>query len=109
MTVTAKLTEDIIAALSTRGCLVSRNNTGLATYTRDGRTYTVAYGVGPRGGGGGDLIGCCPDGIFLSIEIKVDRDKQTDAQKKWERWVLMRGGRAGVARSVEDALRIAGF
>lgn len=103
---THQLTEAIIMAASERGHLLVRNNSGVAKFKRGGKPYVVAYGVGPVGGGGGDLIGLTKDGIFLSVEIKVGRDKLTDKQKMWINWIAMRGGRAGVAKSVEDAIEI---
>lgn len=103
---TNELTISIIEAASEIGARLFRNNSGLAVHKRNGKTYRVAYGVGPQGGGGGDLIGWTATGRFASIEIKVGRDKQSDAQKKWERWVIAGGGVAGVARSVEDAIAI---
>lgn len=103
---THQLTEAIIMAASERGHLLVRNNSGVAKDKgKNGVRYT-RYGVGPVGGGGGDLIGLTKDGIFLSVEIKVGRDKLTDKQKMWISWITMRGGRAGVARSVEDAVKI---
>lgn len=106
MSTTSKLTEDIMLAASEIGCRLFRNNTGIARYKMKSGERVVRYGVGPTGGGGGDLIGWNKDGIFISIEIKVGRDKQTENQKMWERWVNNGGGRAGVARSVQDALDI---
>ena len=106
MSKTSELTEAILIAASEHGARLHRNNSGIATYNHGGKVSKVRYGVGPVGGGGGDLIGWTSDGRFLSIEVKVGRDKQSEAQKKWERWVNMGGGRAGVARSVEDAIAI---
>lgn len=103
---TTELTQAIMQAASDNGCRLFRNNSGVAVHKKDGRTYRTAYGVGPQGGGGGDLIGWTATGRFASIEIKIGRDKQTEAQKKWERWVIAGGGVAGVARSVEDAIAI---
>ena len=106
MSATNELTEAIIIAVTGRGGRAYRNNVGIATYNHGGKISKVRYGVGPVGGGGGDLIGWTSDGRFLSIEIKVGRDKQSEAQRKLERWVNMGGGRAGVARSVDDAIAI---
>lgn len=103
---TAQLTEDIIMAASERGHLLVRNNSGVARFKRNGKPYVVRYGVGPVGGGGGDLIGLTKDGIFLSIEVKFGKDRVTEKQKLWITWVTMRNGRAGVARSVDDAIKI---
>lgn len=105
---TTDLTAAIMQAASENGARLFRNNSGVATYKRKGKPYVVRYGVGPAGGGGGDLIGWTADGRFASIEIKVGRDKQSADQKKWESWVIAGGGVAGVARSVEDALKILG-
>lgn len=105
---TAELTAAIMQASSDAGARLFRNNSGVAVHKREGRTYRTAYGVGPMGGGGGDLIGWTADGRFASIEIKVGKDRQSEAQKKWERWVKAGGGVAGVARSVDEALKILG-
>lgn len=105
---TAALTAAIIQAATDAGGRLWRNNSGVATHKKNGRVYRTAYGVGPPGGGGGDLLGWNSEGRFVSIEIKIGRDKQSDKQAKWERWVIAGGGLAGVARSVEDALKIMG-
>ena len=102
MSNTAELTQAIILAASEAGHLLCRNNSGVARF----KTHTVRYGVGTLTGGGGDLIGLTKDGIFVSIEIKVGKDKQTPLQKTWEGWILMRGGYVGVARTVQDAIDI---
>lgn len=103
---TAELTEAICLAASEEGHRLFRNNSGQAIYKHKGKVRRVRYGVGPVGGGGGDWIGWTNTGRFASIEIKVGDDVQTEAQKKWERWVIAGGGVAGVARSVIEALAI---
>lgn len=63
-----------------------------------------------------DLLGCTsvvvtPEmvgqtvAIYTSVEIKTT-DYPTPAQKRWIEAVKKMGGRAGVARSPEDAVRI---
>lgn len=103
---TSDLTDAIIIAASEGGSLLCRNNSGVAKHRKSGKTWFVAYGVGPSGGGGGDLIGLRYDGKFISIEIKVGDDVRTESQKKWHRWIISRGGLSGIARSVEDAISI---
>lgn len=110
-TETAELTNDIMNALSERGSLCSRNNTGsvIKTYRKKGAladsSRRIKFGVGLKDGGGGDIIGLRnPDGKFFSIEVKTGADEQTEVQAKWERFVKMRGGIAGVCRSVQDAI-----
>ena len=113
----AELGSEIQIALSEGGTLVCRNNSGLARYKKNGKEWAVPYGVGPKGGGGGDWICCIPVvitpemvgqtiGVFGSVEQKLDGDKRSEGQKKWHRWVKLRGGRSGIARSVQDALDI---
>ena len=57
--------------------------------------------------GASDRIGIGPDGRFLSIEVKA-ATVPTQEQRAWLAMVATRGGLAGVARSVEDALAIIG-
>lgn len=53
-----------------------------------------------------DLIGWSAGGLFTAIETKFGRRQTTDEQAAFLRLVLAAGGRAGIARSVEDAVRI---
>lgn len=103
-----ELTDAILLAASAAGHRLFRNQQGVAVYTNEktAKKYRVPYGIGPVGGGGGDLIGICSDGIFASVEVKAGLDQSTDAQIKWAKFVRKWGGRAGVARSVDDALAI---
>jgi hypothetical protein len=55
--------------------------------------------------GASDRIGIGPGGRFLSIEVKASTDL-SEKQRAWLAMVRARGGIAGVARSVEDALAI---
>lgn len=84
-----------------------RNPSGLAKHRKDGKTWVVPYGVGPKGGGGHDVLGwrMC-DGKFVSIDAKVGNDKLSAAQIKWGKWVLAGKGIAGEARTVEQAMEL---
>lgn len=53
-----------------------------------------------------DLIGWSAGAIFTAIELKTGRLKATPAQQAFIDTVLRAGGRAGVARSLDDAVRI---
>lgn len=90
-------------AASSVGCVLHRNNTGAYT-TSDGQF--IKYGVG--GPGGSDLIGWTHDGIFVAIETKARKKsrKATELQLNFIEQVKKSGGRAGVARSADDALKI---
>lgn len=44
--------------------------------------------------------------VFCAIEVKAPRGKPTEQQHHFIDFILSHGGRAGVARSVEDARKI---
>lgn len=96
-----ELTNDCLIALSAVGCVVWRNNTGAL---RDARGRPVRFGLCT---GSSDIIGVTPTGLFLAVECKAAGDRATDAQLRFIATVQAKGGRAGVARSVADAVAIA--
>ena len=109
----AKLTEDILLAASEEGHRLFRQNVGLGwvgNVTRlKGGSIRIDNARPLHAGlakGSADLIGWTKNGVFASIEIKYGNDRVTEDQERWMSWVNRGGGRAGVARSVEDALNI---
>lgn len=82
------------------GARLMRNNVGVL---RDSRGIPVHFGLGV---GSSDLIGLCPDGIFLAVEVKLPGRKPTREQARFIEAIRFLGGRAGVAYSVEDMARI---
>jgi hypothetical protein len=98
----ANVQGDCMIALSEAGCVIWRNNCGQLP-DRTGRP--IRYGVGNPGGS--DLIGIAPDGRFLAVECKTSIGQPTDAQVRFIDAVRSKGGRAGIARSAEDAVKIA--
>ena len=88
-------------ALSDAGCLMWRQDSG-AYRAKDGRL--IRYGLCP---GSSDLVGIAHDGVFLAVEVKAPAGRVSPAQTAFIAAVRRHGGRAGVARSVEDALAIA--
>lgn len=78
------------------GLVLWRNSTG---YDAENR---VRYGLGV---GGADLVGLC-SGRFIGIECKTPTGRVSPEQRMWIALVRANGGRAGVARSVDDARRI---
>lgn len=97
----ADIQASIMIALSREGCLVFRNNTGVLL---DRRGVPVRFGLCV---GSSDLIGIAPDGVFFAIECKAKGGRTTQEQNFFIEAVQKHGGRAGVARCVEDALKIA--
>lgn len=88
-----------------------RNNVG-RLLDQSGRP--VAFGLCP---GSADLVGfttitVTPDmvgqriAVFAAVEVKAERGRPTPQQTAWLEHVTAAGGRAGIARSVEDAERI---
>ena len=80
--------------------MVWRNNTGAL---KDPKGRLVRYGLCV---GSSDIIGIAPDGVFVAVECKAERGKVTDQQEKFIANVRRQGGRAGVARSADEAVRI---
>lgn len=113
MTPEGRLMRQIMVALSEAGHRVWRVNAGKgwvgpSRRNADG-SVTIAhaqpfFGV-PEGVS--DLIGICSDGRFLAVEVKYEKGRPSPAQTAYISMVLSMGGRAGIARSVAEALAIA--
>jgi len=104
----------IMVALSENGCTAWRNNTGNGyqgkVIHRSGQQVTLAesrvivFGLCV---GSADIIGIRhSDGKFIAIEVKTGKGKTTREQERFIFHVQHCGGIAGVARSVDDALKI---
>lgn len=106
------LMTDIMLALGTGASRIFRNNQGLARYP-DGSK--VKYGIANPGGA--DCIGwvsvtITPDmvgtkvAIFTAVEVKEGTGRANRDQKNFIQAVRNAGGRAGIAKSVDDAILI---
>ena len=106
-----RIQQEIRLAISHGDTKVFRNNTGTL---RDQHGRPVQFGLCK---GSADLIGwrtvtVTPEmvgtqvAVFLSIEVKTPTGRLRPEQQQWMDAVQAAGGIAGVARSVEDALRI---
>ena len=102
----------IMLELSKSGAIAFRNNVGAAKTESGG---FVKFGVG--GTGGSDLICIVPVeitpdmvgktlGIFTAIEVKTKKGRPTTNQNNFINAIKNNGGLAGIARSVDDALKI---
>lgn len=107
------LRKSIQVAASRVGARLFRLNTAVGwvgkVMSRTADMVTIANARPLHAGlgiGGSDLIGWTKGGRFLAIEVKSGRVPVTPEQQRFIDGVLACGGRAGVARSVEDALRI---
>lgn len=96
----ANVLNDILVALSQAGCLVWRNNTGQLP---DAMGRPIKFGLCV---GSSDIIGICPDGRFLAVEVKAASGRVSETQSRFIAAVRKAGGRAGVARNIDEALRI---
>ena len=92
---------ECMVAMSKAGCLVFRNNVGCLP---DAQGRPIRYGLGV---GSSDIIGIGPDGAFIAVEVKTDTGRATTAQLAFIAAVARQGGRAGIARSPAEALKIA--
>lgn len=99
-------------AVSDAGSVTFRNNCGML---KNEAGIPIKFGVGNPGGS--DLLGITPVvitqdmvgqtiGVFTAIEVKTPTGRVSDAQHRFIQLVNNQGGRAGVARCVEDALAI---
>ena len=86
--------------LAKRNIVCFRANVGKVR-TADGRYFDTGL---PKGFS--DLFGFRPDGRIFFIEVKNETGKLRPEQKKFIEQMQSRGALAGVARSVEDAMRI---
>lgn len=101
----------IMIALSSAGCTVWRQNVGTGWQGRMSRTKGGSVILDdPRplhAGlcvGSSDIIGITQDGRFLAVEVKTPTGRVTEDQIRFIDAIRRKGGVAGVARSVEDAL-----
>ena len=97
----ANILNDCLLALSACGCTAWRNNTGQLP-DKSGRPIKFGLCVGSS-----DIIGIAPDGVFIAVECKTRMGQPTDAQVRFIKAVIARGGRAGIARNSDDAVQIA--
>lgn len=106
-----RIQQEIRIACSTGDTRLFRNNTGTL---RDQNGRPVQFGLCK---GSADLIGWkrvtvteemvgTTVAVFASIEVKTATGRLRPEQQQWLDAVQAAGGIAGVARSVEDALRI---
>ncbi|MEM6765759.1 MAG: VRR-NUC domain-containing protein [Bacteroidota bacterium] len=87
-----ELTKAVLKRLNAQpGVMVWRQN----NHTTRGRSFRGRRGIG-------DILGIVRPGVFLSIEIKVGRDKLSQAQKEFIQDVTGLGGIAGVVGSLEE-------
>jgi hypothetical protein len=108
-----KIQNLILMSLSKAGCLVFRNESAGAwvgkVLHKDANQVTLTDARMIRFGlavGSADIIGIAPCGRFLAIEIKTSTGRPTKEQLRFIEAVNNAGGKAGIARSVEDALKL---
>lgn len=101
----------IMLAASERGARLFRNTVGMGwtgTVSHCGSTVIIENARPLHAGlieGSADLIGWSR-GLFTAVEVKTGKTRTTTAQQQFIDQVLAASGRAGIARSVEDALAI---
>ena len=91
------LVRDILVQISATGlCRAWINNTGAL---RTDKRF-IRFGLP----GSSDIIWVLRNGKFLAIEIKIGRDRQSEAQLNFEKMILRFNGVYILARSPKDAL-----
>lgn len=97
----ANILNDCLIALAEAGHLVWRQNTGVL---KDANGRPIKFGLCK---GSSDIIGLTKGGVFLAVECKTATGRVRPEQEHFILAVRRKMGYAGVARSAEDALRIA--
>ena len=100
MTTESLIQNQIRVAISQAGHMIFRANVGKVRIS-DGRVFDTGL---PKGFP--DLFGFRPDGRIFFIEVKNETGKLRPEQEKFIEQMKKRGALVGVARSVEDAMRI---
>lgn len=95
-----EIQNEIRVGLSKAGHMVFRTNVGKVKMM-DGRWFDTGL---PKGHP--DLYGFRSDGQIFYIEVKNEKGRVRPAQEKFIEVVKERGAKAGVARSLEEALEI---
>lgn len=107
------LTRCIVSYIKYKGGQAERvNTTGIPLDTRKtytdvtGRTRTIGSVQWRRGGGtvGSADISATIKGRSVKIEVKIGRDRQSEAQKRYQRSIEQAGGIYYVARNFTDFL-----
>ncbi|PGS81651.1 VRR-NUC domain-containing protein [Bacillus cereus] len=96
----SQIMKEIILAVSQAGNMIFRVNVG-KFQMKDGRWFDVGV---PKGHA--DLYGFRPDGQIFYIEVKNEKGRARPDQVNFIHAMKRNGALAGVARSVEEALKI---
>lgn len=99
----AQIQRDILATFGSRPDLRIWRANVLVARTQDGRVVRAGMP------GQADLSGLrMPTGQRIEIEVKAQRGRQTEEQKRWQAMIEAHGGLYVLARSVEDVRRALG-
>lgn len=96
----ATVMKEIMLAVSQAGNKIFRSNVG-RVQTIDGRWFDTGL---PKGHA--DLYGFRPDGQVFYIEVKSETGRVRPDQINFLETMRKNGALAGIARSVEDAMKI---
>jgi hypothetical protein len=103
MTETNLLKRLIISDLGSRGHLAWNNNT-LGVWDQERRCFRKNKDRSAIGTA--DVVCCLRGGLYLELEVKTGKDKQSTAQQLHERAVKQSGGKYFVVRDFDDYKRL---
>lgn len=95
-----ELMHKVMLAVTEAGNQIFRTNVGKVR-TPDGRYFDTGLPVGHS-----DLYGFRPDGQIFFIETKLHPRKPTKEQRRFILAMIAKGAAAGVAYTVDEALKI---
>lgn len=89
----------IVSYLGWRNVFCWTNNSGsFALSNKDGSKRYFKAGLK----GSADIIGIAADGRMIALEVKTAKGKTTPAQDDFLAQIKLRGGIAGIVRTIED-------
>lgn len=89
------LTDHIVYLICASGGIATRINT-VGVYDKKKELYRKSKHIK----GVADVLGCYK-GLFVAVEIKIGRDKQSPAQKEFEARVVKAGGKYFIATDLD--------
>lgn len=96
-----ELTRCILAYLKAKGHHAERvNTTGIPRKQRDGKMKWIPSGSMK----GSSDIHAIVNGKFVAIEVKYGKDRQSEAQKKYEEKIVQAGGIYKIIRTLREFL-----
>ena len=101
MSLSNNLTSAIVTYLNYNGCFVWRNNT-IGVYDPTKKIFRKNKN---QLNGIADIVGVLPNSNFLAVEVKIGKDKLSEAQEEFRRKLTLNGGIYIIAKNFDDFVK----